>query len=394
MSNPLRVVHLGKYYPPSPGGIEGHTQTLARAQAALGADVRVLVVNHETANGRDSTFDRFTPTPDREELDGAVSITRVGRWACLAKLDVAPSLLRAVRRLARTKPDVWHMHAPNVTMMLVVLACPAIHPLVITHHSDIIRQRLLKYLVRPIEREAYGRAARVLPTSAEYASGSEILGRFASKVSPMPLGIDPGPFRKSSPGAMAFERHLRERYGSPLWLMVGRLIYYKGLTVALDALHSVPGRLLVIGTGPMEADLKSRAAELGVMDRVIFHGRAGNDELAGAYRAATALWFPSTARSEGFGLVQVEAMASGCPVINTAIEGSGVPWVSRHEREGLTVPVDDPVALATAAKRMHSEPGLRDRLANAGRARAAEEFDHRVMAERSLASYREVIPCR
>jgi glycosyltransferase involved in cell wall biosynthesis len=391
LSNPLRVVHLGKYYPPSPGGIEGHTQTLARAQAALGTDVRVLVVNHETRDGRDSTFDRFTITPDREELDGAVSITRVGRWACFAKLDVAPNLLRAVRRLARTKPDVWHLHAPNVTMMLVVLACPAIRPLVITHHSDIIRQRLLKYLVRPIEREVYGRAARVLSTSAEYASGSEILGRFASKVSPLPLGIDSGPFRESSPRALVFERLLRERYGSPLWLMIGRLIYYKGIPVALSALRSVPGRLLVIGTGPMESDLKSRAVELGVMDRVIFHGHAGNDELAGAYRAATALWFPSTARSEGFGLVQVEAMASGCPVINSAIEGSGVPWVCRHEREGLTVPANDPAALATAAKRMHHEPELRERLANAGRARAVGEFDQRVMAERCLGIYRTAI---
>ena len=152
-----------------------------------------------------------------------------------------------------------------------------------------------------------------------------------------------------------------------MWLCVGRLIYYKGLSVALAALRDVPGRLLVIGTGPMEAELRSRAVELGVADRVVFHGRASTDELVGAYRAATALWFPSTARSEGFGLVQVEAMASGCPVINTAIAGSGVPWVCRHEREGLTVPINDPAALAAAAKRILTEPGLRERLAGAGR---------------------------
>ncbi len=264
----------------------------------------------------------------------------------------------------------------------------------ITHHSDIVRQRVLKYAVRPIESAIYRRAARILPTSSAYVEGSELLKRFAEKVTPLPLGIDLEPFRNPSPAAVAFARELREKHGSPLWLCVGRLIYYKGLPVALAALRDVPGKLLIIGTGPLEAELKAKAAELGVADRVVFQGHADADQLAGAYRAATAVWFPGTARSEAFGLVQVEAMASGCPVVNTAIAGSGVPWVCRNEREGLTVPVNDPAALAAAANRLLAEPALSEKLAAGGRARAAAEFDHRVMAERSLAIYREVIRCR
>src|SRR5262249_37788257 len=112
------------------------------------------------------------------------------------------------------------------------------------------------------------------------------------------------------------------------------------------------------------------------------------------YLAAEAFWFPSNARSEAFGLVQVEAMACGCPVINTALRGSGVPWVSRDEETGLTVPVNDPGAFAAAALRLLRGPGLRARLAAAGRARARREFDHRVMAERSLSLYRGVLEGR
>jgi rhamnosyl/mannosyltransferase len=387
----VRVVHLGKYYPPSPGGIESHTRTLAQAQANCGVEVRVLVVNHATAAGRDATFERFTPTPDIEEQDGPVRVTRVGRWANLAKLDVTPGLLATIRRLARLKPDIWHLHTPNVTMMAAVLACPAVRPLVVTHHSDIIRQRFLKHVIRPLEAVVYRRAARVLSDSPGYVEGSQILDRHRSKVAVLPLGIDLEPFRNPTPAAQAYARKLQTRYGSPLWLCVGRLIYYKGLHVALEALRWVSGTLLVIGTGPLEADLRAKAAELGVADRVVFHGHATSEQLVGAYYAATALWFPSIARSEGFGLVQVEAMASGCPVINTAIPGSGVPWVCRHEQEGLTVPVNDPSALAAAAHRILTEAGLRDRLTAAGRIRAATEFDHRVMAERSLAIYREVL---
>ena len=388
--NPLRAVHLGKYYPPSPGGIEGHTQTLARGQAALGADVRVLVVNHAAADGRDATFDRFTNTPDVEEMDGLVRVIRVGRLASIARLDIAPGMLHAVRQLARDQPDVWHLHAPNVTMMLAILACPQIRPLVITHHSDIVRQRFLKYAVRPIESVVYGRAARVLSDSPGYIEGSPRLQYHHAKVDVLPLGIDARIFREPTRAALGYAKQLRDEHGSPLWLCVGRLIYYKGLSVALEALCDAPGKLLIIGTGPMEGELKAKAKQLGVVDRVFFQGHATTDQLVGAYHAATAFWFPSVARSEGFGLVQVEAMASGCPVINTAIAGSGVSWVCRHEQEGLTVPVNDPSALANAAKRMLTESGLREQLITAARKRAAAEFDHRVMAERSIQFYHAV----
>jgi rhamnosyl/mannosyltransferase len=390
ITEPIRVAHLGKFYPPSPGGIEEHTRTLARAQAALGAEVRVLVVNHATAAGRDATFERVTRTRTAEETDGPVRVTRAGRWASLAKLEVAPGLVAGLRRLARWRPDVWHLHAPNVSMMLAVLASPGIRPLVITHHSDIVRQRLLRHAVHPIETAIYRRAARVLPTSRAYADGSVLLRRFENKVTPVPLGIDREPFANPSPAALAFAGELLTRFGRPLWLCVGRLIYYKGLPVAIGALRQVPGHLLVIGTGPLEGELRAKAQELVVADRVTFHGHATPDQLAGAYRAATALWFPGTARSEAFGLAQVEAMASGCPVINTAIPGSGVAWVCRHDQEGLTVPVNDPSSLAAAAKRLLAETGLREKLVAAGRERAATEFDHRVMASRTLAIYRDL----
>ena len=387
---PLRVVHLGKYYPPAPGGIESHTRDLARAQAALGADIRVVVVNHAGPGGRDATFDRFARTRPAEDADGPVRVVRVGRWANVLKLDVAPGLRAALRRLRRDPPDVWHLHAPNPTMMLAVIADPRVRPLVVTHHSDIVRQRVSRYAVRPLELAVYRRAERILPTSDRYAAGSELLRRFADKLTPVPLGIDLGPYREPSAAAVTHAAALRGRYGAPLWAAVGRIIYYKGLHVALAALRHVPGTLLVVGTGPLETELKATAATLGVADRVVWAGHATADELVGTYLAATALWFPSVARSEAFGLVQVEAMAAGCPVVNTAVPDSGVPWVCRHEREGLTAPVNDAAGFAAAADRLLAEPALRERLAVAGRVRAVEEFDWMVMGRRTLDVYRGV----
>jgi rhamnosyl/mannosyltransferase len=387
----LRVVHLGKYYPPAAGGIESHTQTLARGQAALGADVRVLVVNHADGRGADVTFAPFARTADAADRDGPVRVERVGRVACVAKLDLAPGLPRAFRRLLADPPDVWHLHTPNVTLMLAVAADRRVRPLVVTHHSDVVRQKVLRHGLRALERVVYGRAAAVLPTSCRYAEASAPLAPFRDKIEPLPLGIDLRPFQKPSAAALEHADRVRRGHPGPVWVSVGRLVYYKAVDVALHALRELPGTLMVIGTGPRAGDWRRLAADLGVADRVVWRGRADADELVGTLLAATALLFTGNARSEAFGLAQVEAMACGLPVVNCDIPGSGVPWVSRHGETGLTVPIDDPAAVAAACRRLLAEPGLRDRLAAEGRRQAAGRFDARVMAERSLAVYRRVL---
>jgi rhamnosyl/mannosyltransferase len=388
---PLRVCHLGKYYPPASGGMETHVQTLARAQAAQGVETQVVCVNHADQDISDLSWLQMPVTQTVQEYDGAVRLIRAGRTATLARLDICPDLLPIFQQFRRTPYDLLHLHAPNPLMVLALALLRPRMPLVITHHSDIIRQRLLRYALRPFDHRVYARAAVILSDSPTYAAGSPILQHYAAKVQDLPLGLDLTPYLDPNAAARDEANRLRARHGAPLWLAVGRLVYYKGLHVALEALAQVPGSLMIIGTGPLEADLKRRAERLGVANRVVWRGYASPEELVGAYHAATAFWFPSNARSEGFGLVQVEAMASGCPVLNAAIPASGVAWVSRHEESGLTVPVNDADALARAARRLLTEPGLHHRLAAGARQRACREFDHEVMAQRSLAIYRRVV---
>ena len=376
----MRIVHLGKYYPPAVGGIETHTRTLARGLAARGHAVTVVAVGHDTG-----------PAGVTRERDGPVAVVRVGRRASVAKFDVAPGLTATLRRLLADPPDVWHLHAPNVTMTLAVLALPRLRPLVITHHADIDRHHALRHLVRPFESRLYRRADLLLATSPPAADGSPRLAGCRAKVEVLPLGLDLRPFTDPSPGAVACANRHRHNDPGPRWLTVGRLVPYKALDVALRALRRVPGTLLVVGTGPMGAAWRALAATLGVADRVAWCGRVSPDELAGAYLAATAHWFPSNAPAEGFGLVQVEAMASGCPTVNAAVPRSGIGWVCRDGVSGLTVPVNDPAAFAAAAHRLLSEPGLRDRLSADGRREACERFTAAVMAERCETLYRRVV---
>ncbi len=388
----LRVCHLGKFYPPAAGGVEIHVQTLARAQARLGADVRVICVSHRNAAKRDVTWERFASTPTVKERDEGVHVTRLGRRASLSRLDLCPSLPRALWRLRDERIDIVHVHAPNPTMFLALAALPPFGTLVVTHHSDVIKQRVLGRVFAPVERRVHNRARLVLSDSEEYVEGSAVLRALRHKVRALPLGLNLAPFLSPSPEVLAWEARLRLELGQPLWLAVGRLVYYKGLTTAVDALAQVPGRLLIIGAGPMERELRERAVARCVAHRIEWAGQIDQNKLLGAYRAATALWFPSIARSEGFGLVQVEAMASGCPVINTQIPGSGVPWVSRDGETGFTVPPKDPAALAAASGRLLADPALRERLSAAAIDRACRDFDDAVMARKAMDLYAEVLP--
>jgi rhamnosyl/mannosyltransferase len=369
----IHVCHLGKYYPPAPGGIETHVRTLARAQAERGAKALVFCVNHR---GR----------PTIVEQDGSVLVTRFGRIASVAKLDLCPDLVPA---LARVEVDILHLHTPNPAMVLALLAARPAAPVVVTHHSDLIRQKVLGPLFRPIERLAYRRARSILATSPTYAAGSSTLRPYADRLDVLPHGIELPPYLDPSLEDRIAAGRLRERFPGPLWLACGRLVYYKGLLNAIRALGLVAGTLLVVGEGPERARLEEEAGRLGVADRVHLLGPVAR--VVPYYLAATALWFPSNARSEAFGITQVEAMASGCPVINTTIPHSGVSWVSRHEETGLTVSPDDPVALATAAQRLLTEPRLLRRLGEGARARAIAEFGHGTMADRSLAIYRRIL---
>ncbi|WGV28998.1 glycosyltransferase [Halotia branconii] len=380
-----RIIHLSKYYPPDRGGIETHVQTLARSQAALGAEVHVICVNAFDQHGH---FSNRTQTVN--ETDCNVQVTRLGRFLSFARFDFCPKVLSNLCRLLNEPNTLLHLHTPNPTMLLALTLLPRRLPLVITHHSDIIKQRILKYVLRPFEYLVYSQTSRVLTTSSQYIQGSKLLRLYRHKLSILPLGIDFLNYIELNQLAVDFSQYLKAKYGETIWLVVGRLVYYKALHIAIEALTLVPGTLIIIGTGPLEQELKALAKKLGVNDRIVWLGHVSEDELIGAYQAATSLWFPSNVRSEGFGLVQVEAMASGCPVINADIPCSGVPWVSRHEQEGLTVPINDSIALASAAKRLLYEPGLRTKLVIASRKRS-EYFNQETMAQRSFELYEEVL---
>jgi glycosyltransferase involved in cell wall biosynthesis len=367
----MRVVQLGKYYHPHTGGIETHLRLLCRGlQGAV--DVEAIVFN----NGRKTL---------REPEEG-VSVTRCGSIATIASSPVSPAM---VWELSKRKYEVLHLHAPNPFAAAAYLASrKPPHALIVSHHSDIVRQARLKRLVNPVVRRVLDRADAILVASPNYLASSKELEPFRHKCRVLPYGIDLQEFA-STPEAVSLAVSIREQYPGPIVLSVGRLVYYKGFEVAIEAMQGTAATLLIIGEGPLRANLEAKARSLHVDKKVVFVGEIHNRSLLPYYLAADVFVLASVARSEAFGIVQLEAMACQVPVVNTALD-SGVPFASLHGDSGLTVPPEDARALGAAIRQLLADGDLRKRYGERGRARVEAEFSIGPMTAAILRTYREV----
>jgi rhamnosyl/mannosyltransferase len=326
--------------------------------------------------------------PGRMDWVNGVRVRRVGSLGRLFSMPLAPTLPWHVCKQSR-EVDLVHFHSPFPLGELSLFLLDRDMPTVVTWHSDIIRQRLLFRVYRGVLQRFLDRVGRVMATSPMAVQNSVSLKAVADKCRVVPLGVDLTRFELDEPGRVRV-REIRRRFGEPLVLFVGRLVYYKGLEYLIAAMTDVPATLLVVGSGELRATLERQARQAGVTARVHFVGAASDADVIAYLRACDVFVLPSVHNSEAFGLVQVEAMACGKPVVNTALP-TGVPFVSIDEVTGLTVPPRDAGALAVAIGRLLDDGALRDRLGAAGRARVEAEFTQERMLERVHDVYREAI---
>ncbi len=365
----MKVLHIYKDYYPVLGGIENHLRLLAEGLAKRGLEVTVLVTN---LTGQTTTLEM-----------NKVRIIKAGRLTTLASTPLSLSLLLIVRRL---KPDIAHLHFPYPWGELAHLWLGRARRTVITYHSDIVRQRSLLRFYQPFLWHLLAKADRIIASSDRYLKTSFYLNRYAEKSTVIPHGIDLKRF--SSPPADA--EAIRKRYGSPLLLFVGRLRYYKGLQYLLEAMPGIEARLLIVGKGPMEKEWLNLATELGLSKRVTFMGEVPEEELPLYYHACDIFVLPASEQSEAFGIVQLEAMACGKPVVCTEL-GTGTSYVNIDGQTGLVVPPRDPAALAGAIERLLNDPGLREEMGQRAKERVEKEFSHERMIDTTLALYEEVL---
>jgi rhamnosyl/mannosyltransferase len=372
----MRVLYLYKDYYPVLGGIENHIRVLAEGLRARGVQTEVLVTN-------------TTGTTVAETI-GGVPVTKTARQVNVSSAPVSLPFFGAVRRL-EASADIAHAHMPYPPGEVAHLAAGRARRFVVTYHSDIVRQRVLGALYRPFLWQVL-RAARLIAVSNPvYIQDSPFLRRYAGKCRVIHFGLDLRRFA-GTPTVEAEAAAWRARYGNrPLLLFVGRLRHYKGVNVLIEAMQSLPdAAALIVGVGPFAEEWRRQAQSAGLHDRVHFLGELGDAAVLALYHAADLFVLPSTNRAETFGIVQLEAMACGCPVICTEL-GTGTSYVNQDTITGLVVPPNDPPALAAAARRLLDDPQLRTRMGQAGIRRARSEFSIDAMLDRTQAFYDEAL---
>jgi rhamnosyl/mannosyltransferase len=356
---PLRVLHAYKVFPPDVVG--GITEVIAYiAEGTAPRHESSVLVARSRGWGRRYTF-------------GTIPVEALFSFGTLLSTPIALSFPFVLAKRSRNA-DLVALHQPfPLNDIGVTLGLPRETALVVHWHSEIVRQRSLTGLVAPFIRRTLARAQRIIVSHPTLVSASPFLTAHADKCAIIPYGIEIPYWAELDSVQRQRAEELRSRYPR-LVIATGRLVPYKGFDVLIEALRQVDATAIIIGEGPLRPDLLRLAQQRGVADRLILAGKLSRDDLKVHLHAARLYAFPSVGAAEAFGIVQLEAMAVGLPIVNSDLP-TGVPHVARHGLEALTVPPNDPAALGAAIAQLLAERGLAQRLGAAGRRRATTEYN-------------------
>ncbi|AUG44064.1 glycosyl transferase family 1 [Pseudomonas chlororaphis] len=368
----MRVLHFFKtYLPDSVGGIEQVIFQLCESGAQQGIEGQVLTLSAD-------------PHPAILKL-GQHEVHRAKLDIQFASTGFSYSVFKQFREMA-AEADVVNYHFPWPFMDLVHFVSGMNKPCVATYHSDIIRQRHLLKLYRPLMNRFLGSVDRIVAASPNYLHTSDVLQQFPDKTRVIPYGLNKAGYPQPDSERMA---RWRQRLGERFFLFVGVMRYYKGLHILLDALKDVDYPVVIVGAGPLEAELHAQAAALGLRN-LHFLGRLGDEDKVALLQLSYAIVFPSHLRSEAFGISLLEGAMYGKPMISSEI-GTGTSYINIHGETGLVVPPSDPLAFRAAMRQLWDNPEQAAQMGLKAEARYRQLFTADEMGRRWSELYQELL---
>jgi rhamnosyl/mannosyltransferase len=369
-----KILQVNKLYYPTTGGIERIVQQIAEGLNTK-TDMKVIVCQNK---GKGS-----------EESINGVKVYRTSSFGILFSVPISLSFIWKLRVLSKDR-DILHFHMPFPLGDVAGLLSGFKGKIVVWWHSDIIKQKKLMLLYKPIMDRFLERADVIIVATEGHINGSNYLHKYRKKCVVIPFGVD-SLIEKRSDEYLRLNQKKSESVNNEIEILfVGRLVYYKGCEVLIEALSYTNGaNLTIIGSGYLEKDLKQKAMELGIEKKVKFLGSVNDDLLSKYFSEADVFILPSIARSEAFGLVQIEAMSYGKPVINTNL-ASGVPYVSIDKETGLTVEPNNANELAKAIQWMVDNKEERLLMGIRAKERVKSKFQMDKMLTDILALYEKI----
>ncbi|OQW52859.1 MAG: hypothetical protein A4S09_08420 [Proteobacteria bacterium SG_bin7] len=320
------VVHVAKYFPPdNHGGMESFLSDITRGLSDKYA-VKCVVT---------SSYNKT----QQESIDN-ISVLRC---ASVGRFSSSPISTTYLKALSEIKSDLLHLHVPNPLAALTGTASDI--PLVISYHCDVLSYPFLFNFYRPLLIRQLKKARVIVVSSPQLQDSSPILKPFRKKCRVIPFGIDPKDF-KIYQNTQNSLRDLKNIYGKKLFLFVGRLVAYKGLTYLIEAMRNVDATLAIVGDGPEMPKLLAQTKESYLQEKVHFFGSVPRANLGAFYKEADAVVLPSIDRREAFGICLVEALSFGKPLVTTSID-TGVNFVNKDQVTGLIAKTKDSADLAS-----------------------------------------------
>lgn len=363
MKRKIKILEINKAYFPHTGGIETLVKQYSEELGKFdNIEIRTLVCR-----------ENFGKTYS-EKING-VKLVRAGSLGTYFSCPLSMSFIKLFRKMS-ANADIVHIHVPFPLADLALLLSEYKGKVIVSWHSDVVKQKKLLKLYKPLMKYLLNRADCILVATEGHITGSEFLPEYSHKCRILPYGITPENYLniKKTP-------FLTEKATNPASVKVfftGRLVYYKGVDILIEAFRKVKNNceLFIAGTGILESELKEKVRKYGLNERVHFLGFLPEEQLKQAFADCDIFVLPSVERSEAFGIVQLEAMIYGKPVINTSLP-SGVPYVSIHGKTGITVQPYNSNQLAEAVNILRKNKNLREKLGKNAQQRVLDNFNEK-----------------
>ena len=335
----MKILFIYKsYYPDTQGGVE---EVLRILMAGL------------TERGHQCTLLVTTPKKNAYSFkDGLLTIHYCPANITLSSCPISVAFIQKFYQLIRSH-DIINFHFPWPFADLVAFLVKSGKPYVVTYHSDIVKQKYLKIIYKPLMHWFLDHASAVVATSEPYLQSSPVLCAYSPRPQVIPLGLQEGL------ATHQFAEKLRDweaRVGYNFFLFVGVLRYYKGLSYLLEAIENTALFVVIAGSGPEESALKAIARQKK-LDNVLFVGAIDEQDKAALLALCKAVVIPASERSEAYCLSLVEGLRSGKPLITTELR-TGTSFVNEANVTGLVVPAKDNGALRQALLRLAQDEGL------------------------------------
>lgn len=366
----MKILQLGKFYP-------------------IGGGVEKVMYDLMTGISEKGVYcDMMCAAADKEaktvKINNYANLICTNTWTKKAATMISPEMIWKLRRICR-KYDIIHVHHPD-PMACLALFCSGYRGRVILHwHSDIQKQKTLLKLYKPLQDWLIRRADRIVGTTPVYLKESPFLKNVQEKTVCLPIGVEP-----ISPDYEKAEV-IRKRYnGRKIVFSLGRLVHYKGYRFLVEAAKYLGDEYVVLigGTGALKEELQAQIGSEGLAGKVELLGRVEDEDLPGYYAACSVFCMSSVQKTEAFGIVQIEAMSCGKPVVATKIPQSGVAWVNADGESGINVTPENPEEIAEAIKRITGDETSYKAYCEGAGKRFRELFTKEFMIEKCLKIYR------